>query len=304
MDAPISVSAETVAAFVGRTLRGPVNTPVRVDGLAAFKRRFGGDWSRTGLPEAVRQFFEHGGRVLWVVRIVNGARGAMLCLPADGSALVLRAVEPGSSETLRAAIDYDGVDGEELFNLTLQRVDPDTNILADQELYKALSIDPAHERFVVDALSVSTLARAETPHPTHRPEHTGMDYVYAAQDGHDGGDLSDYDLIGSRTAETGLFALAGVEHFDLLYLPAPGRDAEVGPTAVLAAELYCRSRGAIMLVDPSRRWHDVADAVRGMRKTGLLSPNLSSYFPRVRDRDDGRELDAGGISRRKREGIG
>ena len=50
------------------------------------------------------------GRQLYVVRVANGARGAMLCLPASGSALVLRAVEPGSTEQIRAAVDYDGVD--------------------------------------------------------------------------------------------------------------------------------------------------------------------------------------------------
>ena len=54
----------------------------------------------------------------------------MLCLPASGSALVLRAVEPGSTEFIRAAVDYDGIDddNDELFNLTLQRVNPGTGL--------------------------------------------------------------------------------------------------------------------------------------------------------------------------------
>jgi len=297
VDAPINVSAETVAAFVGRTLRGPVNTPVKVDGLAAFKRRFGGDWSRSGLPEAVRQFFEHGGRTLWIVRVANGARGSMLCLPASGSALVLRAVEPGSTEALRAAIDYDGIDGHDdhqRFNLTLQRVDPDSQRVVDQELYRDISVDPSDDRFVVDALSMSTLARVSTPYPAHRPEPTGSDYLFAEQAGNDGDDLSDYDLIGSRSAESGLFALDGIDRLDLLYLPAPGRDVEAGPAALLVAEQYCRSRGAMLLVDPLRRWLDAGSAIRGRRDSGLESPNLLSYFPRVRDKDDAREVDAGG----------
>jgi hypothetical protein len=106
MDQPIDASPETTAAFVGRALRGPLNTPVLVKSFGEFRRRFGdvwsrefrrrfGDvWSRSSLGPAVRHFFEHGGIQLYIVRVANNARGAMICLPASGSALVLRAVEP------------------------------------------------------------------------------------------------------------------------------------------------------------------------------------------------------------------
>ena len=57
----------------------------------------------------MQQFFENGGSNLYVVRVANNARGALLCLPASGSALVLRAMEPGSTERVRAAVDYDGI---------------------------------------------------------------------------------------------------------------------------------------------------------------------------------------------------
>ena len=138
MDQPIDVSPETTAAFVGRALRGPLNTPVLVNSIGDFQRRFGGSWSRSSLGPAVRQFFEHGGRNLYIVRVANNARGAMLCLPADGSALVLRAVEPGSTESIRAAVDYDGIDADEdaLFNLTLQRVNPTSGRIEDQEFFR------------------------------------------------------------------------------------------------------------------------------------------------------------------------
>jgi hypothetical protein len=52
---------------------------------------------RSSLGPAAKQFFEHGGKRLYIIRVANNARGAMLCLPASGSALVLRAVEPGST---------------------------------------------------------------------------------------------------------------------------------------------------------------------------------------------------------------
>jgi hypothetical protein len=113
MGEPIDVSANTTAAFIGRALRGPLNTPILVHNFAAFRRRFGGHWHRSSLGPAVRQFFAHGGRELYVVRVANSARGAMICLPAKGGFLVLRALEPGSTENIRAAIDYDGIDAKD-----------------------------------------------------------------------------------------------------------------------------------------------------------------------------------------------
>ncbi|NQV86104.1 MAG: hypothetical protein HQ492_03405, partial [Woeseiaceae bacterium] len=249
MDQPIDARPETTAAFVGRALRGPLNTPVLVSNFGEFRRRFGDVWARSSLAPAAKQFFEHGGKRLHIVRVANGARGAMLCLPASGSALVLRAVDPGSTEYIRTAIDYDGIDDttDELFNLTLQRVNPSTATVIDQELFRKVSWKEDSGSFVVDALANSGLARVEHPYPTHRPERTTTHgrsyestYIKQTQAGTDGSELSDYDLVGSRRERSGLFALEQIEHFDLLYLPPPGKGRDAGPAAVLAAEQYCR----------------------------------------------------------------
>ncbi|MDH5620594.1 MAG: hypothetical protein OEY74_00815 [Gammaproteobacteria bacterium] len=296
MDQPIDVCPETTAAFVGRALRGPLNTPVLVHNFGEFRRRFGDVWVRSSLGPAAKLFFEHGGRKLYVIRVANLARGAMLCLPASGSALVLRAVEPGSTEHVRAAVDYDGLDDaeEDLFNLTLQRVNPSTGTVIDQELFRRVSWKKDSSAFVADELISSELARAEAPYPTHRPERTIANgrsyesaYVGHAQAGTDGGELSDYDLIGSRLARSGLFALEQVDNFDLLYLPPPGRGLDTGPAAILAAEMYCRERGAMLVVDPLSNWTTTEAATRGIRELGYASPNLLGYFPRVRERGDG-----------------
>ncbi len=294
MDQAIEVSTESTTAFVGRALRGPLNTPVTVKSFGEFRRRFGDVWTRSSLGPAVQTYFEHGGRRLVVVRVANNARGAMICLPASGSALVLRAVEPGSAECVRAAVDYDGIDADDnLFNLTLQRVDPRNGMIIDQEMFREVSIREDANTFVGDTILTSTLARIEQPYPTHRPEATiGMgsqfesSYVGSAQQGSDGSGLSDYDLIGSRKDETGLFALQQVDHFDLLYVPPPGKGREPGPAAVLAAERYCRERGAMLINDPAIEWQTAADAVKGVRDQGYASPNIISYFPRVYQRDD------------------
>ncbi len=286
MDEPIDVSPETTAAFVGRALRGPLNTPVLIKSFGEFRRRFGDLWTRSSLGPAVRQFFEHGGRHLYVVRVANNARGAMICLPASGSGLVLRAVEPGSTELVRAAIDYDGIadDNDVLFNLTLQRVNPATSLIEDQELFREVSYVEGSDRFVGEVLMSSTLARIEHPYPVHRPEISADGYIGPVQAGTDGTALSDYDLIGSRQHRTGLFALEAVESFDVLYLPPPGKGVDTGPAAVLAAELFCRQRGAMLIVDPRAEWRSPEDAARGVRELGYASPNMLGYFPRMRER--------------------
>lgn len=286
MDQPIDVSPETTAAFVGRALRGPLDTPVLVKSFGEFRRRFGDVWTRSSLGPSVRQFFDHGGMHLYVVRVANDARGAMLCVPASGSALVLRAVEPGSTEFIRAAVDYDGIEErhDELFNLTLQRVNPGTGLVEDQELFRKVSYREDSDQFVGDVLTSSTLTRVEHPYPTHRPEATVDSYIDHAQAGTDGSELSDYDLIGSRRERSGLFALEVVEHFDMLYLPPPGKGIDTGPAAILAAELYCRERGAMLIVDPRAEWQTPAEAARGVRDLGYASSNMLGYFPRVRER--------------------
>jgi len=293
MDQPVDVCPETTAAFVGRALRGPLNSPVLVSDFGEFRRRFGDVWGRSSLGPAAKQFFDHGGKRLYVIRVANNARGAMLCLPASGSALVLRAVEPGSTEFIRAAVDFDGIDDEDgdLFNLTLQRVNPSVGTVIDQEFFRKVSWEESSDSFVADELRASEIAYVEQPFPMHRPERTTASgrsyestYVDHVQAGTDGTELSNYDLIGSRRERSGLFALQDVEQFDLLYLPPIGKGRDVGPTAILAAEMYSRERGAMLIVDPLSDWSTARDAINGVRDLGYASPNLLGYFPRVRER--------------------
>jgi hypothetical protein len=289
MEQPIEALPESTAAFVGRALRGPLDTPVSIRNFAEFRRRFGGFWpGSSSLGSAVDQFFEHGGKNAYVIRVANNARGAMICLPASHGVLVLRAIEPGSAERIRAAIDYDGIDtdNKNLFNLTLQRVAPDTGLVLDQEIFRRLTCTPLQDRSVDDVLNTSSLVRVQGQLPAHRPISTDTDYIEPAQTGTDGLALSDYDLVGSAGRGTGIFALNQVEHFDLLYLPPPELGRTPGPAAVLASELYCRRRGAMLILDPPSQWTCAYDAIQGVRQGGFANPDVLTYFPRVYSRND------------------
>ena len=280
-------------AFVGRTLRGPVNRPVYLRSFAEFQLLFGGLWQPSALGYAVEHFFDNGGREAVIVRVVNGARAATLTLPAGGRCLRLRAVRPGTREFLRASVDYDnlGADAGAEFNLTVQRVRvPGTGQIEDQEIFRGLSVRPGDARFVGAALGDSELVTlaATGEDSCARPERTvdaasglATAYVGSNADGDDGAPLTDYDVIGSEVERTGLFALEDSDYFDLLCIPPFARDADVGMSVLVVAARYCRQRHALLVVDPPAAWHTADDALRGMRHWHVADDNAVMYFPRV-----------------------
>ena len=58
-----------VAGFAGRTQRGPVGRPLRVEGWRAFTREFGGLEKDLITPYSLRGYFENGGQVAHVIRL-------------------------------------------------------------------------------------------------------------------------------------------------------------------------------------------------------------------------------------------
>nr|CTQ90421.1 FIG01121374: hypothetical protein [Kibdelosporangium sp. MJ126-NF4] len=65
-----------VAAFLGRTRRGPVGTPVRVESWNDVVGAFGQPDGTAATPYALRGFFENGGRTAWVLRVCGPASTA------------------------------------------------------------------------------------------------------------------------------------------------------------------------------------------------------------------------------------
>ncbi len=291
-DRAIERAPTAITAFVGRTLRGPVNRPVRIHSFTDFQAVFGGLWQPSTLSYAVEQFFENGGRTAIVVRVVNGARSPTLTLPAGRHQLTLQALGSGTREFLRVSVDYDGIDDNEQdrFNLVLQRVRaPGSEHIEDQEIHRRVSVLPvAGSRYVATALVESTLARPVGAVPPARPDRTlsadgrgPVGYVSSSPNGDDGAPLTDYDVIGSAVEGTGLFALRGVECFNLLCIPPLSRDTDVGPSALLVAARVCRERNAMLVVDPPSSWTTAATAIAGMRGWQLRSDNALMYFPRM-----------------------
>jgi phage tail sheath protein FI len=287
----IARAATSIAAFVGRTLKGPVNEPVPVRSFADFQRVFGGLWQPSTLSYAVDQFFENGGRCAVIVRVVNGARPPTLTLPCLSGKLILRGVGAGSREFLRASVDYDGIEAKEndRFNLVVQRVrTAGSEQIEDQEIFRRLTVTPGADRFVADSLLESRLVRVQGGVPGARPSRTpaaasgaSIGYTPSNPDGDDGGPITDYDIIGSAQSGTGLFALQAAPDINLLCIPPLTRETDVGLSTLLVAGRFCRERRAMLLVDPPSSWASSAAALDGMRHWPFRSEDATMFFPRV-----------------------
>jgi hypothetical protein len=292
---PIARASAQLTAFVGRTLRGPLNQPIIVRSFADFQQHFGGLWQPSPLSYAVEHFFEQGGRQAVIVRVANGASPVTLSLKCGRETLRLEAKAPGTREFLRASVDYDNVPGgdDQAFNLVIQRVrSPGSERVEAQETFRGLSVDPESPRFISNVLMDSDLMRVRGNVPLMRPDRTLMPgtnlpvgYVSSNPDGDDGKPISDYDVIGSAARGAGLFALEGVEDLAFVYIPPLARVVDVGISTLLVAARFCRDKRAMLILDPPSSWESAPDAVRALKALDFRSDNALMFFPRISAQD-------------------
>lgn len=278
-------------AFVGRTLRGPVNQAVVIRSFTDFQQIFGGLWQPSSLSYAVEQYFDNGGENAVIVRVQNGARPSTLSLPAGGETLQLRAVRPGTREFLRVCVDYDNISAAASgnFNLTVQRIRTQGTLrVEDQETFRNLSLSAGADTYLCKMLADSEMIEPIEPLPSQRPDLTPdtitgvpTGYVYSNSDGDDGAPLTDYDLIGSSVERTGIFALTDLDEFNFLCIPPISRDRDIGPGTLMIAARFCRERRALLIVDPPEAWTTAEDALHGLRTWNFASEDALMFFPRI-----------------------
>jgi uncharacterized protein len=278
-------------AFVGRTLRGPVNQAIAIRSFADFQQIFGGLWQPSSVSYAVEQFFDNGGSEALIVRVQNGARPASLSLPAGTDVLQLRASRPGTREFLRACVDYDNIpaDNSENFNLTVQRIRTQGTLrVEDQESFRNLSLKPESDTYIGALVADSEMIDLLLPLPALRPDLTPdtitgvpTGYIYSNSDGDDGAPITDYDIIGSSVDGTGIFAITDMDEFNFLCIPPISRDQDIGPSTLMIAARFCRDRRALLIVDPPASWATADDALRGLRAWNFASEDALMFFPRI-----------------------
>ena len=107
-------------------------------------------------------------------------------------------------------------------------------------------------------------------------------YVSSNPDGDDGRPISDYDVIGSATRRSGLFALEDVDELAFVYIPPLARAIDIGASALLVAARFCREHRAMLIVDPPA----IVGQRHAMRYARLKALNFHSdnalmFFPRI-----------------------
>ena len=274
--------ATSITAFVGRAVRGPVDSdpasPVRIASFADYERTFGGLSNDCPMSFAVAHYFNNGGADALIVRVTHGA-GATPATRAFGD-LTLSAANPGLwGNGVTAAVDHsDGVGGTlaaPLFNLTL--VDAAASVT---ESVFGVSMDAASPRFVTRVLEGSVLARASVTAPAARP---GITAATALAGGGDGVAITAVQVTaaGLEATRRGIFALDRADLFNILCIPpfAPGDDVEA--TELGGALAFCKRRRALLLVDPPAATNTVAGAIT-FANSLTRDENIALFFPRVR----------------------
>ena len=299
---PIPVRRTTVVAFLGNAPRGPTNISVNIKSVEEYRKRFGSGNQPSRLQTQLTQFFDNGGTNAIVVRVCGSSRRNKISLPGPSGPLVLAATNPGPMEYLRASIDYDGIPAcdQDRFNLVVHRLaSSESPFVEEQEIFSGLSVRADSPDYSGHVLLGSELIYTDGELPGQRPDSTlgpgievGKSYIYASADWADPTELTDYDLIGSDTDGSGLFALNQIPIVDLVCLISDKPD--LGPVALFAAERFCRKGNAMLVMDPPAHWNSVSDAVRSSRQNGFASANIMTYFPRPSRLDD--EIETGHAS--------
>jgi Phage tail sheath protein. len=104
--------ATSITAFIGRTLRGPVNDPTIVNNFGEFERLFGGLAADHTVAYAVNDFFGNGGGQAIIVRLYKPF------FPNDATRALALATATGLAQTAAAQVSADAAAAALLANAT------------------------------------------------------------------------------------------------------------------------------------------------------------------------------------------
>lgn len=299
--------ATSIAAFVGRTRRGPVNEPMPCFNFGEFSRRFGGLWLDSPLSYAVDDFFANGGGQCEIVRLFEEDGDDGVSTATFAGAFDLVAASPGgwgdnlsATVTLpednpgsQAAAAKYGLTVAQLFDLTIADSESGAS-----ETFRNLT-DQDNERRVDRVLAdQSSLVRCDAA-PTGFPA-AG---TQAFAGGNDGAVLAEATYLGNEDQKTGLYALKKADIFNLLCVPPDVRGGDLPQGVREAALALCKKERALFIVDPPADWDaNPAEAATKAKTEQLANPLLpladadyaALFFPRIvkRDRLSGGQLDA------------
>ena len=299
--------ATSITAFIGRALRGPVDSddasPVRIHSFAEYERLFGGLWIDSPMSFAVYQYFLNGGSDALIVRIHNTALTGAAAVPLSGGGNAsFSAANPGGwASRVRIRIDLEldpdlvaANPANTLFNLRVK--DLGTGVT---ESHRNVSITATHPRFVSAVLrqasvllrgpaSVATRPTASaapaitSPDPFDDPTSVSVT-VAATPDGSAVGSAQLYSGANMRTNKLGLYRLENADLFNLLVIPPFTSASDLIKADWDAAVTYAKERRAMVLIDAPAAWASAAAVTASGAVTNVSSrnENAAMFFPRL-----------------------
>lgn len=306
--------ATSITAFIGRTLRGPLNKAVTLNSFADFQRNFGGLWVKSMVSYAVKDFYSNDGNRAVMVRIANGATKATIDIPTIGSPLGVLTLEASSEgswgDVLVASINHKTKAPADttLFNLTVA----EKRDGGSTEKFLNVSTNEDDPRFITRVLEQSSmLVRVTGTVPAGRPAETLVvspesppsspvkmidQPIPVTTTGSDGIDVTTTEFRGDELSKSGLYAFKN-EEFNILCIPPPTRDADTDKAVYQDGLKLCVDSRAVLIVDSPASWADLPAFDFSRVETGLddlglagsSASNAALYFPRVKLADPERD---------------
>jgi phage tail sheath protein FI len=294
--------ATSIAAFVGRTWKGPTDRPVVTTSWDDFVRTFGDLDLDYPLGFAVRDFYLNGGAQAVVARAFSAASAQVAQLDAKG--LAIEAASPGDwANSLRVRVTKTdptkltdlakmlGVAPADLFNLSIH----DTKTGVTEDFINLTAAKSSARRVNGILLNNSALARTKAgidpvdPTGVHGDPAAGKDIweddtastkVTATVNPSD--NLNNAADFGDAAEGTGLYLLAHADLFNLLCIPPDTLGGDLPTDLHAIAAKYCVDRRALYIADPPGTWTSVDKvAPDTLAIGGTDARNAALYFPRV-----------------------
>ncbi|GAA2809461.1 phage tail sheath C-terminal domain-containing protein [Kitasatospora sp. CM 4170] len=232
--------------------------------------------------------------------------------------IVLRA-ETSTQDTDQQVADELGVDRATLFHLTIREAAPSGRTETFHNLSTAANARNVTSVLEAGSALVRVVGDPSTAHPgdgdrdalgaaeetvrTARTQYQkdgnrapldaaelalrqAVDKALAAISDGDPLTAADYLPADGETAHTGLHALDRLDLFNLLCIPPHRREGhDLEPGLLSAALAYCKTRRAVLLVDPREDWTFATAPDRWLEPIDGPRENAAAYFPRLRRPD-------------------
>jgi uncharacterized protein len=306
---PIEGVSTSIAAFVGLTPGGPVNTPMRISNWTQFSKIYGDPVEPENGPfmegaylaHSIFGFFQNGGSVCWVVRVGKADAGNS---KAEAAQAALPAASDSGVETLRL-LAQKGVDAQVKVDFTENPVikndgdgegdkpaaEPTYKIVitagSDSEEYDNLTLKKGRNNLATKVNAASKLIKIEetgSSLPEAQRAPAPGTYVLSAPPV-SAEDLSSSDFAGDVARRRGMGGLAAVDEITMVCVPDMWAIAENGNGAVvkdLQGKLiaHCENAGdrmAILDAPPDKIPQEVLDW--RLNEAGYDSKFAALYWP-------------------------